>query len=102
MDNGPVFIVGMPRSGTTLLKMMMCAHSKIAIPPETHFFTKLYSQKDIIGDLKKDQNLHKLWLLLLKNKYFTDLKIKNIKILKECIYNSDRSYKEIFKIIFKM
>ena len=32
------FIVGSPRSGTTLLRMMLDSHSQIAIPPETGFF----------------------------------------------------------------
>ncbi|NBC16241.1 MAG: hypothetical protein GVY18_02870 [Bacteroidetes bacterium] len=36
---GPVFIVGMPRSGTTLLSMMLTAHPDVAIAPETHFFS---------------------------------------------------------------
>ncbi len=35
------FIVGVPRSGTTLLRLMLDAHSLMAIPPETHFIPKL-------------------------------------------------------------
>jgi hypothetical protein len=31
------FIVGMGRSGTTLLRLMLDAHPEMAIPPETHF-----------------------------------------------------------------
>lgn len=31
------FIVGMPRSGTTLLRLMLDAHPDLAIPPETGF-----------------------------------------------------------------
>ena len=31
------FVVGMNRSGTTLLRMMLDAHSDLTIPPETHF-----------------------------------------------------------------
>ncbi len=31
------FVVGMNRSGTTLLRMMLDAHSELTIPPETHF-----------------------------------------------------------------
>jgi hypothetical protein len=35
------FLVGCPRSGTTLLQQALNRHSKIAIPPETAFFTFL-------------------------------------------------------------
>jgi Sulfotransferase family len=34
-------IVGVPRSGTTLLRMMLDAHSEMAIPPETGFIPGL-------------------------------------------------------------
>jgi len=34
----PVFIVGCPRSGTTLLAAIIDRHSQISIPPETRFF----------------------------------------------------------------
>ena len=37
----PIFIVGFPRSGTTLLTGMLAAHSSIAVGPETQFFVKL-------------------------------------------------------------
>ncbi len=35
----PIFIVGMPRSGTTLLTSMLSAHPRIAIAPETHYLS---------------------------------------------------------------
>jgi Sulfotransferase family len=31
------FVVGVGRSGTTLLRMMLDAHPELAVPPETHF-----------------------------------------------------------------
>lgn len=31
------FVVGLTRSGTTLLRMMLDAHPELAVPPETHF-----------------------------------------------------------------
>ncbi len=34
------FIVGAPRSGTTLLRLMLDAHPELAIPPETYFIPK--------------------------------------------------------------
>jgi Sulfotransferase family len=35
------FIVGVGRSGTTLLRLMLDAHPELAIPPETHFVPEL-------------------------------------------------------------
>jgi len=35
------FIVGVTRSGTTLLRLMLDAHPDLAIPPETHFVPSL-------------------------------------------------------------
>lgn len=35
----PIFIVGAPRSGTTLLRSLLAAHPGIAVTPETHFLT---------------------------------------------------------------
>jgi len=36
----PFFIVGVPRSGTTLLAVLLDRHSNVAIGPETQFFTE--------------------------------------------------------------
>ena len=38
------FIVGCPRSGTTLLQQILGRHPEVVIPPETAFFTKLVSE----------------------------------------------------------
>ncbi len=41
------FVVGLGRSGTTLLRLMLDAHPQLAIPPETHFATgviRMYRQ----------------------------------------------------------
>jgi len=41
---GRLFIVGCPRSGTTLLQSLLSVHSKIKSFPETHFFPNLISR----------------------------------------------------------
>ncbi len=38
------FIVGVPRSGTTLLRLMLDAHPELAIGPETHFLPDLLAR----------------------------------------------------------
>src|SRR5881409_2483482 len=37
----PLFVLGCPRSGTTLLRLMLDSHPRLAIPPESHFLPKL-------------------------------------------------------------
>lgn len=46
----PLFIVGCARSGTTLLQLMLHAHPRIAIPPETRFLVELYDRRLEFGD----------------------------------------------------
>lgn len=45
------FVVGVGRSGTTLLRLMLDAHPDLAIPTETHFLASLLSPK---GDVSPE------------------------------------------------
>jgi hypothetical protein len=45
MANPYVFVVGCPRSGTTLLQRMVNAHPQIAITPETHWVPRLFKKR---------------------------------------------------------
>ncbi|MFH1301645.1 MAG: sulfotransferase [Planctomycetota bacterium] len=51
MTTQPFFIIGAPRSGTTMLQMALNRHRSVVIPPETAFFT-------MISRSKRGQNLH--------------------------------------------
>lgn len=42
------FIVASARSGTTLMRMMLNAHSTVAVPPESRFITELWPGSDEI------------------------------------------------------
>jgi len=44
-NNEPIFIVGSPRSGTTLLSAMLGSHSRLYCGPETQFFNKIANSK---------------------------------------------------------
>ncbi|MEX0776987.1 MAG: sulfotransferase [Phycisphaeraceae bacterium] len=46
------FIVGCPRSGTTLLQSLLAAHSKVISFPETQFFRRLEPSKPLFRKLK--------------------------------------------------
>jgi hypothetical protein len=46
----PIFIVGMPRSGTTLTARILGRHPHIFIPGETHFFDDIYTRCHELGN----------------------------------------------------
>jgi hypothetical protein len=52
----PIFVVGCPRSGTTLMQLMLHAHPRIAIPPETRFTLRAYDRRRHFGDLTDPAN----------------------------------------------
>lgn len=58
--HGPVFLVGCPRSGTTLLQAMLDAHPQVAVAPETHFMRRFFKTRREHGDLARDENLERL------------------------------------------
>jgi hypothetical protein len=62
MSAGPIFIVGAPRSGTTLLLQMLRRHPRIAISGETHFLEVAYQERRrrVFGDLSQQANRERL------------------------------------------
>ncbi len=54
--NEPIFVIGMPRSGTTLLSFMLDSHSRIAIPYESNFLFGHYTKRESFGDLSDYRN----------------------------------------------
>lgn len=56
----PILVLGCPRSGTTLLRLMMNAHPRLAIPPETRFALPVYFERAKFGDLGEAANRRKL------------------------------------------
>src|SRR5216684_341407 len=60
MNPPPIFIVGSPRSGTTLLRNMLNRHPRIAICRETQFNHYIYSRRGAFGDLGNQDNRRRL------------------------------------------
>src|SRR5215475_1669200 len=56
----PIFVLGCPRSGTTMVQLMLHAHPRIAIPPETRFLLTAYRRRHEYGDLTIAENREKL------------------------------------------
>jgi hypothetical protein len=61
----PIFVLGCPRSGTSLLRLMLRAHPRIAIPPETRLLLDAYEHRGAYGDLRRLPNRQALaeWIV---------------------------------------
>jgi hypothetical protein len=71
----PVIVVGCARSGTTMLQLMLHAHRRIAIPPETRFVLSGYRQRRSFGDLREPAPREALarWIVDRRQTRFADL-----------------------------
>ena len=92
----PVYIVGNPRSGTSLLRIMLHNHSQLCIPPESHFFLWL-------------EDRYKNWDLSLLDSYLIDLynstKFETWQIVKEnlklfIIEENPNSYAQLNSLVY--
>jgi hypothetical protein len=69
--SGPVFVVGMPRSGTKLLRGLLNAHSKIGIPlNETEFLPYLDRHWPQFGDLSRRDRFESFYKWITATFYF--------------------------------
>ncbi len=74
LPNPPFFIVGVGRSGTTLLMSMLNAHPEVTMPPETHFLRRQVIPDHGVGLEKAEERLG-------EDKYFSRLGFNSSELL---------------------
>jgi hypothetical protein len=87
VNDRPIFVVGAPRSGTTMLQLMLHAHPRIAIPPETRFLLPAYERRRDFGNLDKPANRVHLasWIVDRKGTAFRDLGLDKDEVRAEIV-----------------
>jgi hypothetical protein len=94
----PVFIVGCPRSGTTLLQRLLDAHSHVAIAPETHFIRRLWLDRSKRGDLNEDVVFEYLVGEVLALPEVLDMRLDR-DAFRESARQIDRTYSALFALL---
>lgn len=81
----PIIVLGCPRSGTTLMQVMLHSHPRIAIPPETRFTIFTYGERLRFGDLERRRNRRKLVRAIVRRRprRFRDLGVDRRQTVKE-------------------
>ena len=93
-----VFIVGCPRSGTSLLQRIVNAHPQIPITPETHWIPRLFEKRK--GLTPEDMVTTELISRLLEQPRFTRLGIGQEELLAMIAGGRPVSYSSLVTAIF--
>ncbi|MBS1302167.1 sulfotransferase [Loktanella sp. SALINAS62] len=93
-DTPPFFIVGAGRSGTTLVRTLLAAHSRITVPPETHFLKWIdeYGAKQ----LEAPKDFDDFWAKLIQRIHFRDLGIDPDRVMALTEETGGRTFKGVF------
>jgi hypothetical protein len=98
MTGAPIFIVGSPRSGTTLMRRILDRHPAVAICGETHFQRLVYLRRKAFGDLGDFANRRRLI-----TEYMASCRIQRAGLdtaeLVERLLREATSYKAMFSAI---
>lgn len=95
--NGPLFLVGPPRSGTKLLQNILNASSEVSVGPESHIFPKLLQQ---FGGEKVQEHQGDVLNMLLASNYLERLRRQSFqRELQPLVENSKSSKELIFRLL---
>jgi hypothetical protein len=98
--NPYLFIVGCPRSGTTLLRRIVDAHPDIAITRETHWITKLLRGKDAVSP--RAPATPGVLARLLSEERFTRLGIEEAELERLVSGDAPVSYAELVTAVYDL
>jgi hypothetical protein len=94
-DKPPLFIVGSPRSGTTLLRNILNRHPSLAICGETRFFADVFQRRWVFGNLAKTGKRRRL-----VEEYLLTARIRRLGVdvhgLREKLLREATSYRGMF------
>lgn len=97
----PIFIVGAPRSGTTVFSVQLAKTYGIAMAPETHFMSEVFSPLQNLN-LKDERNLNITIDRFANGRWFPFLEIDKGQIKKAFRKQSDQTWPVLFNTILQI
>ena len=95
----PLFIVGPSRSGTTLLRSLLSAHSRISIAPETHFLLRVDRTEGLGRGAPED--FEAFWASYTAWVRFRDLGVDAGRCLDRIERQGERTFRGVFRAVLE-
>lgn len=101
MIDNPVFIVGMPRSGTTVFSKLFSKSTGVLICPETHFLREPYKRYAQL-DLSLEKNVNLVLDSYTKSRWFQSLGLNLDEIISSLEKQKETSWPILFRTIIEL
>jgi hypothetical protein len=95
MDRGPVFVVGVERSGTSLIYALLASHPSLAMTRRTNLWTHFYNQ---YGDLSRAENFERCLAAMLRYKRVLRLEPDPERVRRE-FWQGEPTYARLFSLL---
>jgi hypothetical protein len=96
----PFFILGSGRSGTTLLRMMLCSHSRISIPPETGYLIPLVERFSIDRPLTAAE-IESAASIITSHRRWPDMKLAAQEFRRELSQLTEPNLRDVVEIVYR-
>lgn len=99
-EESPVFIIGNPRSGTSLLRLMLTCHSEVVIPPESGFLVWWYEKYKDWNIREEKYDLNEFVEDLLDSKKIEFWNLDKLELLAMISSKKPSTYSELMSLIY--
>ncbi|MEE9293701.1 MAG: sulfotransferase [Phycisphaerae bacterium] len=93
-DTSPFFIVGAPRSGTTLVRLILNMHSRLCVPPESHFIPEL------VKGLRHGWTTKDFWNAITAHARFIEWEL-DPELFRTKLSMANADWREVFSLVYE-
>lgn len=99
MNDTPFFIIANPRSGSSMLRLMLNRHPGVVVPPECGYITWLYEKYKNFGCAGADNSLSEFIEDVVSSKKFETWDVSATELLRFVDESSPRDYQDLCRLV---